>query len=163
MEETPKIKSKYYEYRLKPYWRKIYNSYRAMISRCYSKNNEKYPIYGARGIVVCDEWRKRTYGRINFYNWAIANGYQYGLTIDRIDVDGNYEPNNCRWVDDYTQANNKTNNFMIEFNGVLYPIHILSRKFDIPVGTLRYRVKSGWDIEKALTTKPIVGRNQFSI
>ena len=65
-----------------------------MLNRCRNKNMERYRAYGARGISVCDEWHKYP----AFYEWAMANGYRNDLTIDRIDVDGNYEPANCQWI-----------------------------------------------------------------
>lgn len=153
---------RYKDYRNKPYWKEIGNSYRAMVSRCKDKNNEKYKNYGAKGITICQEWLIDGYGRINFYNWAINNGYSKGFTIDRIDTYGNYEPNNCRWANDIVQANNKTNNFMITYKGICDTIHNFSRKYNISVGTLRYRITHNWDVEKALTIPAIVGRNQYN-
>lgn len=83
--------------------RRLYRILWGMKSRCYNENSEKYKHYGGRGITVCDEWLNNY---DSFETWALANGYEDGLTIDRIDVDGNYEPNNCRWL---TRAeNNKT-------------------------------------------------------
>ena len=75
-----------------------------MKARCYNNNNKFYHIYGGRGIEVCEEWLNNYE---SFYNWAINNGWEKGLTIDRIDVNGNYEPSNCRWVDNFVQARNR--------------------------------------------------------
>lgn len=88
---------------------RLYVVWSGMINRCENSSNKSYQYYGGRGIKVCDEWRNDF---MAFKNWAIANGYddkaQYGdCTIDRIDVNGNYEPSNCRWVDNLTQARNK--------------------------------------------------------
>lgn len=85
---------------------KLYKVRRGMITRCECESSPLYPYYGGRGIKICDEWRKSVTA---FYEWAIANGYEEdkGLSIDRIDVNGNYEPSNCRWVDDKIQAINR--------------------------------------------------------
>lgn len=78
-----------------------------MKDRCYNKNCKQYNDYGGRGIKVCEEWKDDF---MSFYNWAIDNGFSEELSIDRIDVDGNYCPDNCRWVTMKVQANNKRNN-----------------------------------------------------
>ncbi len=77
-----------------------------MIKRCYKENSDSYKYYGGRGIIICDEW---LHSFKTFYDWAIANGYQNNLTIDRINVNGNYEPSNCRWVTMLEQSKNKRN------------------------------------------------------
>lgn len=78
-----------------------------MISRCYNTNSDSYRNYGGRGITICEEWLNKETGMLNFYNWAINNGYRDDLSIDRIDNDKGYFPENCRWVGVTDQAKNK--------------------------------------------------------
>jgi len=92
---------------------KIYNVWQKMIERCYLETCSNYPKYGAKGIAVCDEWKNKENGFINFYNWAIKNGYFEGLTIDRINTYGNHEPSNCRWT---TYEEQNTNLRMLKTN-----------------------------------------------
>ena len=94
---------------------RLYRIYQCMISRCYRPYTQCYPRYGGRGIVICDEWLgKGGKGFRSFEKWALANGYKDNLSIDRIDVNGNYEPSNCRWADDHTQSRNKRSNVYID-------------------------------------------------
>ena len=83
---------------------RLYSIFRNIKERCLNKNGRDYHYYGERGIIICNEWKGNF---INFYNWAIDNGYKEELTIDRINNDGNYEPSNCRWSTYKVQANNK--------------------------------------------------------
>lgn len=84
---------------------KLYHTWNGMKYRCYNKKGKNYKNYGARGIKVCDEWLRDF---MAFREWSLANGFAENLTIDRIDVDGNYEPDNCRWVTVAEQNRNKT-------------------------------------------------------
>ena len=83
---------------------RLHGIWRGMQDRCYNPNNADYEHYGGRGIVVCKEWLEDF---INFYNWAIVNGYKKELSVDRINNNGNYEPNNCRWADNALQIRNQ--------------------------------------------------------
>lgn len=94
-------------------YKRLCNIWRAMLNRCEKINNKNYDLYGGRGIKVCDEWHKLE----TFRDWSLNNGYQDNLTIDRIDGNGNYEPSNCRWTTMVIQANNKSNNKYITYQG----------------------------------------------
>ena len=96
--------------------KRLYSIYKNMINRCHNKNNPNYKYYGGKGVFVYKLWIEEG-GFERFYQWAIKNGYSDDLSIDRIDVNGNYTPQNCRWADWETQANNKTNNIRIEIGG----------------------------------------------
>lgn len=132
--------------------KRIYDTYQHMINRCYQKSNRQYPSYGGRGIRVCDEWLKDP---CNFFDWAEKSGYSDHLTIDRIDVNGNYEPDNCRWADLKTQANNRRNTVMVVYDGQKRPISDISAITGIKHGTLWYRKKHGF------TDKEIVSRTRL--
>lgn len=83
---------------------RLYNIYCGMKERCYNQKSSNYSYYGGRGVKICNEWNDDF---MSFYNWAMVNGYDDGLSIDRIDVNGNYEPSNCRWVTMKEQSNNR--------------------------------------------------------
>ena len=120
-----------------------------MKNRCYTKGTTSYEKYGAKGVVICDEWREDF---MAFYNWALANGYSDELTIDRIDFTGNYEPSNCRWATINEQANNKSNVIRLEYNGAKKTISEWSAITGIPAPDIWQRInRLKWSIEKALT------------
>lgn len=103
-------------------YERLYKVYMSIKGRCYNKNSPHYKNYGGRGIKMCDEWLGRNIGYYNFRKWAMANGYNElapkgQCTIDRIDVNGNYEPSNCKWVGQKEQQNNRRNNRKVEYNG----------------------------------------------
>ena len=133
---------------------RLYNVWSDMKKRCYNTKNVDYKNYGGRGITVCDEWMDFQ----NFYEWAIANGYDETAprgqcTIDRIDVDGCYEPENCRWVDRYIQMNNKRNNRILTYNGESHTLAEWCEIVNIPYNCLKSRLnKLHWSVEKTLTT-----------
>lgn len=116
---------------------KLYNIWRSMKQRCYNENERHYADYGGRGITVCDEWRNDFQ---SFYNWAMANGYSDGLTIDRKDNNGIYCPENCHWTTVLGQANNKRNNYVISYKGKTQTLAEWSRELGIPYSTLHKRL-----------------------
>lgn len=132
------------EHKLRPVWR-------GMKNRCFNSKAPKFKYYGARGITVCDEWKENYQA---FFDWAMANGYEEGLTLDRIDTNGNYEPSNCRWVTKTVQNGNKRNNRYLEFQGVTRSIPEWSAITGIPTPIIYGRIHyHGWSVERALTTK----------
>lgn len=117
----------------------------AMKARCLNENAKAYMKYGGRGIKICKEWLEDSY---LFYNWALENGYNDNLSIDRIDVDGNYEPSNCRWATITDQANNKRNNVFLVYNNEKKTISQWSEIYKINRGTAEYRYKKGLPFEE---------------
>lgn len=129
---------------------RLYRIWSGMISRCTNENVDSYKYYGAKGISVCEEWKDY----VKFKQWAESNGYNDNLTIDRINNDKEYCPENCRWITIKEQERNRSNNHIVEYNGESHTISEWSEIFNINVDDLIYRIKSGWDIQTALT-KPI--------
>lgn len=129
---------------------RLYAIYKHMNNRCYRKSDIKYPKYGGRGITVCDEWLDSFEA---FADWALNNGYSDNLSIDRINVDGNYCPENCRWADDYVQNNNRSNSKKYTYNNQTLTIAEWARLLDMNYKKLWKRLEVfEWDIERALTT-----------
>ena len=151
---------------------RIYHIWTAMKDRCYNKNCNNYNRYGGRGIRVCDEWlaydheKKENIGFLNFYKWAMENGYSEDLSIDRINVNENYSPKNCRWANTYEQSWNKRNNVYLTYEQnfdeigkppirYTFPLSVWSRITGIGESVLRRRIfkyRPYWTINDALTT-----------
>lgn len=134
---------------------RLYSAWRGMKQRCYSPTNKNYDHWGGRGIKVCDEWCNDFAA---FEKWAMESGWKEGLTLDRIDVNGNYEPSNCRWSDWKTQARNRTTSVYYTINGETKTLIEWAEQYEIPYGTVYQRLHNyGWDIERALSQKRRTG------
>ena len=124
-----------------------------MKRRCYNPEEKFYKDYGGRGIKICDEWMDKKEGHSNFQKWAVENGWEEGRSIDRIDVNGNYEPSNCRWATPEEQANNRRNNNYITINGVTKTTSEWARQIGISQNAFTGRINSGWTGEELLKPK----------
>ena len=139
---------------------RLYSIRRGMIERCYNEKSHAYSAYGGRGIKICDEWLNSESGLQNFVNWANLNGYSDELSIDRIDVNGDYEPSNCRWADDYTQAQNRRPSSewkervrKYELDGKMYKLQDLCDMYDTSEQAVSYRMRvMNMTLEQALKT-----------
>lgn len=130
-----------------------------MKDRCYNKKCHAYMDYGGRGVTVCDEWMGNF---LSFYDWSIKNGYTDSLTLDRIDVNGNYEPSNCRWATWKTQQNNKRNSKYLRYKGITKTMSEWSRELKIPTSTINNRLLKGYSDEEALS-KPVRKQNRGKV
>lgn len=132
---------------------RLYRVWKSMRCRCNWKNHPEYMNYGGRGITICKEWDDFR----NFYDWAISVGYDekakyLQCTLDRIDVNGNYQPSNCRFVDISYQNRNRRTNKKYELNGKFYTLPDLADMSNKSRDLLYDRiVRRGWDVEKAIT------------
>ncbi len=130
--------------------KKIYKTWEGMKQRCFNENRKGYENYGGRGITICDEWLEDF---INFYNWSMENGVDLELSIDRIDVNGNYEPANCRWITFTEQQNNKRDNHLLSYNGETKTIAEWERYFNFKKGVLRTEIHRGRTLEEILNKR----------
>ena len=117
--------------------RRLYEIWSGMKKRCFNKNCKAFENYGGRGIKVCDEWLEYK----PFHEWAYSNGYKEGLTIDRINNNGNYEPLNCRWVTRTTQNNNTRKNVFLEIDGDIKTVSEWARLYNLQPATVARRAK----------------------
>lgn len=139
--------------------KRIYGIWSSMIDRCYNPNNKNYKNYGGRGIIICDEWKNNVR---EFIKWAYENGYDENAkflecTIDRIDVNGNYEPSNCRWVDIKEQAKNRRRSGRIakkyNINGEEMTLKEIEKEYGISEQLFYYRKKRGLSNEECIRTE----------
>lgn len=135
---------------------RIYKIWRCMKYRCNGKKYAQSRYYKDRGIKLYEPWNDFE----KFYEWA-KDKYFEESSIDRIDNDKGYNPSNCRFANKYTQANNKRNNIIIEYEGKQKTLAEWSRKTGINYFCLRTRYLQGWSVERMLNEKPIKGKNQF--
>ena len=136
---------------------RLYRIWSVMRQRCKNKDVPEYKRYGQRGISVCAEWDNSFE---SFYIWAINNGYDNSLSIDRIDVNGNYEPSNCRWADNRTQARNKRNPHLIEFRGEKKMLIEWTETLGLNYRRIKSRLQKGnWTVEEAFTTPKMKSKN----
>lgn len=119
----------------------LYRKHKSMMERCYDGKNISYPYYGARGIDVCFEWRGKD-GVKNFIAWSMRNGYKHGLSLDRIDNNKGYYPENCRWVTIQEQAINKRRNKKYEWKGQTLILAQISRMENISYSKLYRRINN---------------------
>lgn len=120
---------------------RLWRTWNGMRSRCNIESSSGYKDYGGRGINVCAEWLENF---TNFYDWAIKNGYTDELTIERREVNGNYEPSNCCWIPKSEQCKNRRNNRYIEINGVVKTLTEWSRESGIGMDTIDMRIRYGF-------------------
>lgn len=134
---------------------RLYSIWSNIKKRCNNKNDPRYSSYGGRGINVCAEWSNNF---LSFYTWAISNGYKDNLSIDRIDNNKGYSPNNCKWSTNQEQSNNRRSNHNININGTTKTLTEWSKQFGIDNDLVSYRIKHGWSPEKALFTPVYKGK-----
>lgn len=126
---------------------RLYNIWLNMKQRCSNPKASHYEYYGGKGVSVCEEWKKSF---STFRDWALSNGYEDGLTIDRIESDKDYCPENCRWVTHLKQMSNTTRNVTLTYQGETHSLSEWSRIVGVPYGTLKSRLRYGWSVERML-------------
>lgn len=135
---------------------RLYRIWSNMKSRCCNPNVPAYERYGARGVVVCPEWMDFD----GFEVWALASGYSAGLEIDRVDSTGNYDPSNCRWVNDAEQSRNRGSVIWISaFGETKTPDWSRDERCPVGMHALRFRLQRGWEVERAITDPPYTRRD----
>lgn len=130
----------------------LYSRWGDMKRRCYNPNRDGYKNYGGKGIFVCDEWKNNF---VAFYDWAQSSGFKEELILDRIDVNGNYEPSNCRWATQLTSDCNTSKTNYVDYKGEKICLYLLCLRLNLPYKTIWARIKNyGFTVELAVS-KPI--------
>ena len=136
---------------------RIYREYRSMFSRC-KPNYHNSNVYYEKGITVCDEWTGNG-GFENFYEWAMNNGYSDELSLDRINVNGNYEPSNCRWITMKEQQSNRSDNVFVEYMGETKTLKQWCNELGLSYGMVKARRRNGWTVPELFSPKK---KNKYS-
>lgn len=134
----------------------LYKLWSSVRNRCNNPNNRKYARYGGRGIKVCEEWDS---SYTVFRDWCLENGYEKGLTIERIDVNGDYSPTNCIFASQKVQQNNRTNNHLLTYQGITHTMAEWADILGFSYKVLEHRINRGWTVEDAFTI-PKGGKRQ---
>lgn len=129
---------------------RINNIWRGMIARCYRDGSVSFHAYGARGIRVCREWKD---SMTTFATWAFSNGYDDEKSIDRIDVNGDYSPENCRWATAQEQCENKRTNHFVTIRGETKTLAAWARQIGIRPAGLAYRIRNNWPDDELISLK----------
>lgn len=137
----------------------LFYTWYQMVQRCHNPNHQNYPRYGALGRTVCEEWRNDPQA---FINWSESHGYKEGLSIDRIDNEKGYSPDNCRWVDRFVQQNNMRRNHWITANGETHTISQWARIKGVRRTLILKRLKLGWSEERAVNEPIDVTKQHFA-
>lgn len=132
--------------------KRLYGVWKDIKQRCFNTKNKNFTYYGGRGITMCEEWKNDFFC---FYKWAINNGYEKGLSIDRKDNNGNYNPENCRWVTALQQSNNRRTCLYFTMNGETKTLSEWCREYGVSTSIVRHRMKYGMDFDKALKASPM--------
>lgn len=138
--------------------KRLYKIYLGMKQRCYNPKQPSYKNYGGRGITICEEWLN---DYSSFKKWSLKNGYSEQMTIDRIDNNKGYSPDNCRWTTRKEQNNNTRRCVLITYNGETHNITQWSEKTGIPRGIIAKRYNLGWSPKRIFETKPIEKYRHF--
>lgn len=129
---------------------RIHRIWANMKTRCTNPNSTRFEDWGARGITVCDEWKNDFQA---FYDWAMSHGYSDNLTIDRINNDEGYSPENCRWATYAEQNLNKRSVPSYEYHGIVFHQSETEQLFGIKRTTFQRRIERGWTVEQAIETR----------
>lgn len=157
---VPKQKKSYIKFPNDPVRRRLHNTYSSMKKRCYNQNNKSYKYYGAKGITVCEEW---LHSFDSFYNWALSNGYEDNLSIDRIDSNKGYSPDNCRWVTMHDQQQNRTDKILITHDGFTLNIKQWCEKLNLKYSQIMCRRQTLIKNNQPITYDNLFRNNDYTL